>query len=128
METSIVDFHKRFYIPVIQKLALHLPHVRIIGTRHCSNKCQEKFNSCAAYQDVLCCQDYAEHVLASFAHQIQSEYYGGNKYLYIEGIVLEHLVLQNKEHHCHIFTFANAIVCFSRFYLITENNMQLQQP
>ena len=89
METSIVDFHKRFYIPVIQKLALHLPHVRIIGTRHCSNKCQEKFNSCAAYQDVLCCQDYAEHVLASFAHQIQSEYYGGNKYFYITGIVLE---------------------------------------
>ena len=35
METTISDFHTSFYIPAIQKLAFHLPHVRIIGTNHC---------------------------------------------------------------------------------------------
>ena len=29
-------------------------------------------------------------MVASFANQIQSKYYGGNRYLYIEGIALEH--------------------------------------
>ena len=41
-------------------------------------------------QDVLCSCDYSERVVASFAHQIQSEYYGGNRYVSIEGIELEH--------------------------------------
>ena len=43
-----------------------------------------------SFQDVICCRDYAERVVSSFANQIQSEYYGGNRYVYIEGIVLEH--------------------------------------
>ena len=29
---TIVDFHQQLYIPDIQKLALHLLHVHIIGT------------------------------------------------------------------------------------------------
>ena len=40
-------------------------------------------------QYVLCCRDYAERVVDSFDHQIQLEYYGGNRYVSIEGIVLE---------------------------------------
>ena len=32
METAIYDFHTIFYIPAIQKLAFHIPHVRILGT------------------------------------------------------------------------------------------------
>ena len=39
---------------------------------------------------MLCCRDYAERVVASFSHQIQSEYYGGNISVSIEGIPLEH--------------------------------------
>ena len=42
------------------------------------------------FQDVLCRRDYAERVVASFANQIQSEYYGGNISVSIEGIELEH--------------------------------------
>ena len=33
---------------------------------------------------------YAERSVSSFAHQIQSEYYGLNMSVYIEGITLEH--------------------------------------
>ena len=39
---------------------------------------------------MLCCRDYAERVVASFTKQIQSEYYGGNISVSIEGIVLEY--------------------------------------
>ena len=42
------------------------------------------------FQDVLCCRDYAERVVASFSNQIQSEYCGGNRSVSIEGISLEH--------------------------------------
>ena len=38
---------------------------------------------------MLCCCDYAETVVAIFAHQIKSEYYGGNRYFSIESILLE---------------------------------------
>ena len=40
------------------------------------------------FQDFLCRRDYAERVVASFANQIKSEYYGGSRSVYIEGIVL----------------------------------------
>ena len=39
---------------------------------------------------VLCCWDYTERVVSIFYHQIQSEYYRGNRYEFIEGIGLEH--------------------------------------
>ena len=42
------------------------------------------------FQDLLCRRYYNERVVARFAHQIQSEYYGGNRSVSIEGIALEH--------------------------------------
>ena len=32
---TISDFHTSFYIPAIQNLDFHLPHVRILGTKYC---------------------------------------------------------------------------------------------
>ena len=71
-------------------MAFHLPHVRILGTNHCGEMQRTSFKQRELFQDVLCRRDYAERVLASFANQIQSEYYGGNISLSMEGIELEH--------------------------------------
>ena len=90
-ETTISDFHTRFYIPATQKLDFHLPHVRILGTNHCGEILWTAFKQRGLFQDVLCCRDYSERVFSSFANKIQSEYYGGNRSVYIEGIPLEHL-------------------------------------
>ena len=90
METTVSDFHISFYIPSIQKLAVYLPHVRILVTNHCGEMRRTAFKRRELFQDVLCRHDYAERVVASFANQIKSEYYGGNRYVSIEGIVLEH--------------------------------------
>ena len=56
---------------------------------HCGNRCREAFKRRSALQDVLCRRDYAECVVAIFAHQIQYEYYDGNSSASIEGIYLE---------------------------------------
>ena len=90
MEITISDFNTSFYIPSIQKLAFHLPHVRILGTNHCGEIRRIAFKRRESFQYVLCCRDYADRVVASFANQIQSEYYGGTRYVSIEGIGLEH--------------------------------------
>ena len=88
METTISDFHTSFYIPAIQNLAFHLPHVRILGKNHCGELRRTAFKQHELFQDVLCRRDYSERVVASFANKIQSGYYGGNRYVSIEGIVL----------------------------------------
>ena len=72
METTISNFHSSFYIPEIQKLAFHIPHVKILGTNHCGDSLQNEFKRRESFQDVLCRRDYAERVVASFANKIQS--------------------------------------------------------
>ena len=71
METTISEFNTSFYIPAIQKLAFHLPHVRILGTNHCVEMRHTALKRRELFQDVLCCRDYAERVVASFANKIQ---------------------------------------------------------
>ena len=73
METTISEFHARYYIPAIQKLASHLPHVRILVTNHCGEMRHTAFKRRELFQDVLCCCCYSLRVVASFADQTQSE-------------------------------------------------------
>ena len=61
----------------------------MLVTNHCSESRQTLFKRHESFQDVLCCHDYSERVVASFAHQIKSEYYGENIFVSIEGIALE---------------------------------------
>ena len=90
METKISDFHTSLYIPAIQKLAFHLPHVCILGTNNCGEMRRTAFKRRESFQDVIFCRDYAERVFVRFANKIQPEYYGGNRSVSIKGIVLEH--------------------------------------
>ena len=74
METTISDFCTSSYIPAIQKLAFHIPHVRILGTNHCGEMRRTAFRRRELFQNVLFRRDYAERAVASFSNQIQSEY------------------------------------------------------
>ena len=88
METIISNFQTSFFITAIQKLAFHIPPVQILGTNHCGYSRQTAFKCLESYQDVLCHRDYAERLVAIFSNQIQSEYYGVNRSVSIEGITL----------------------------------------
>ena len=70
METIISIFHTSFYIPAIQKLAFHLPHMRILGTNHRVELRRTAFKRRELFQDVICRRDYDERVVASFSNQI----------------------------------------------------------
>ena len=67
-------------------MEFNLPNVHIFDTNHGGDALRTAFKRRKKLQDMLCRRDYAERVVASFAHKIQSEYYGGNRYLSIEGI------------------------------------------
>ena len=67
-ETSISDFHTSFYIPAIQKLSFHLPHVHILGKNYCCEIRRTAFKNQELFQDALCCRDYAERLVERFAH------------------------------------------------------------
>ena len=51
---------------------------------------RKAFKQRELFQDFLCRRYYADRVVAGFSNQIQSEYCGGNRYVSIEGIALEH--------------------------------------
>ena len=68
-----MGFRQDFYIPEIQKLALHLLHLRILETLHCGNTHREAFKIRSDFRDVLYRRDYAERVVATFSHQVQYE-------------------------------------------------------
>ena len=43
METITYNSHTSLYIPDIQKLELHIPRVKILGTNHYGESCQTAF-------------------------------------------------------------------------------------
>ena len=90
MEIQISNFHTSFYIPAIQKLAFHFPHLKILDKNICRKSCQTAFKCRESFQDVLCRNDYYERAVSSFPHQTQSEYYSVNRSMSIEIISLEH--------------------------------------
>ena len=67
MERTISGFYTSFYIPAIQRLAFHLPHVRILGTNHYGELRHTAFKRSELFQDVQCRCNYYEWVVASFA-------------------------------------------------------------
>ena len=89
MEIAISNFHTSFYIPEIQKLVFHITNEQILGTSQCGKFLGTVFKCPKSFQVVLFFRYYSERIVSSFAHQIQSEYYGGNRSVSIEVIALE---------------------------------------
>ena len=71
-------------------------------------KCEcTSFKRRELFQEVLCCSDCSERVVETFAHQIQSEYYGVNRSVYIEGISLEHFSALTKGRYQFNYTITS---------------------
>ena len=123
METKIYDFGTSFYIPSIQKLTFHLPHVCILSTNHCGEMQRTYFKRRDLFQDFLCRCDYAERLVARFSNQIQSEYYGGNISVSIEGISLEHFSALPKAYVHSTTQSLQRHAVFHSFYMMIANKM-----
>ena len=117
MKTTISDFHTSFYIPATQKLAFHLPHVRILGTNNCGEMRRTAFKLSELFQYFIWRRDYAERVVARFANKIQSEYYSGNRSVYIEGISLENFSEFTKGRYQLNYTITSTSCSVSFFFI-----------
>ena len=71
LETSLPEFHEKFYITEMQKLELCLPRVYILGTHNCVKELREKFKCRGNLHDVLCWSEYSEWVVSVFSFLIQ---------------------------------------------------------
>ena len=89
MKLSYQKFKKN-YIPEIQELAFNFPYVLILGIHHCGKESHKYFKNWSKENNILFQSDCIERIVTSFAQQIQSEYYGWNRYVFIERISLEH--------------------------------------
>ena len=110
-------------MPSIQKLAFHLPRVRILGKNHSGAMRHTSFKRRELFQDVICRRDYIEKVVARFAHQIQSEYYGVNRSVSIEGITLEHFSALPKADIKSTTPSRQCHAVFHYFYMTIANRM-----
>ena len=126
METPIDEFHQQFHKQEIQKLTLHLKYLHILGTLHCVNSLQDEFKRRAVYHSVLCCQDYAEHVVASFHTKLNLNTIVAIYLFILRALNWNTSVIQTSKNHHHPRTFAKYMMCLTIFFQITAKNMQLQ--
>ena len=71
LETSIAEYHKKVYMPAIQKMEFYFPYLRILVTHHSGKKNYEVFKYRGELHNVLCWRDYAELVVSSFDYKIK---------------------------------------------------------
>ena len=84
-----MDFNSEYFIPEIENLAFHFPHVYILGKKHCEGKQHDIFVSQHNNFDCKRSRDYAE-ICQVLSEQVHSQYFYGCKYIYIEGVALGH--------------------------------------
>ena len=92
-------------------MCIYLVQTNVVSCERKSSKPRKIF------QYVLCCRDYYEREVARFSHQIQSEYYYGNRSVSIVGIALKGRYQFNykiRSTSCSVSLF---------FYLMIANNM-----
>ena len=96
--------------------------MRIIETHQYGKELHEAFKFRRRQHCVLCHSDYNEQIASIFAHQIQSEYYGGNRCVSIEGIVLDHFSDSNQARSSLTYEAVSRQAVF--FYSLLDDRKQ----
>jgi hypothetical protein len=80
-------FMKDFYLPSLEAYAFHQPHFSILSKNGCGDLRNDAFSNFKS--SVKTRRDYAEAVSAVFNSEIQSDHFGNNRSLSIEGSLIE---------------------------------------
>ena len=88
MESPIYDFHRKVYIPALNKFKLHHVLVIILGKNHCKAMRTKAFLSNSSW--FLSEIDYAERLQKELNEEIQSDHFGDNPTLSIEGCTFQY--------------------------------------
>ena len=78
------------YIPTIEKLPFNLSHVSILGSMECGKTRNDCFLDNASKNNLKLRIDYAEKISKATSIEIQSQHWGGNRQLSMEGISVEY--------------------------------------
>ena len=88
MECSINEFHDKVYLPILRKYKYHLALVIILSRNYCKKIRNEAFINHDNW--FLSERDYAERLIKELDGEIQSEHFGDNASLSIEGCTLQY--------------------------------------
>jgi hypothetical protein len=87
LERTIGTFFRDHYLPTLERYAYHLPHVCILSKNHSAKMRQEMFQQLP--WSVLTRRDYADRLTAKFNLEAQSDHFGNDRDLSIEGSAVE---------------------------------------
>ena len=87
MQLPISQFMTDYYLPMMEKLCYHLPHVIVLSKHHCGRMRKEAIM--ATVHDILTRRDYADKLIAEFDLEIQSTHFGDSVTLSMEGCSVE---------------------------------------
>jgi len=90
LERPIGEFHEKFYLPLLEKLAYHNFLVVALGKNVSGKYRQKAFRQMKRVLKIR--RDYAERLLASFAMEVQSDHFGNGRTLSMEGSSVEFYV------------------------------------
>jgi hypothetical protein len=124
---NIDGFHENHYYPAITKLAYNLSHVQVLGKNNVGKTRKEAQERRISKKDIKCRHDYAERFGASFAEQIQSEFYSTNATVSIEGVSMEYYKKEEDDLIAVPDQVCKLLVNSSRIYLMIVIKMHLQQ-
>ena len=89
---EVIDvFHNKLYIPTMGNFSFHLDHVRIIGSMECGNTENDCFHENLWKNNLKLNKYYAEKFSETTGIEIQSQHWGRNIQLLMEGIYVEYL-------------------------------------
>ena len=123
METTISDFHKSFYIPDIQKLGFHLPHVRILGTNHCGEMRRTAFKRREFFKTffvaVIMQRGQQQAFRIKYNKNNMAEIYLCQQKLLYWNILVQH----HRQISIHLHYHVQGMQYFILFYLTIANKM-----
>ena len=88
MEYTIDKFHTQFYIPALNKYKYHMLLVTLLSKNYCKKMRSEAFANHRTW--LLSERDYAERLVKELDGEIQSDHFGDNPTLSIEGCTLQY--------------------------------------
>ena len=140
LESSISSFHKDVYIPMLQKFKYHIAIVSILSKNHCKKLRCEAFKENPSW--MLSERDYAERLIKQLDGEIQSDHFGDNASLSIEGCTLQYHIKsesndtsQNNgtikmDFHSHFADYSrqDAATTFEHMCVMLDNHISIHGP
>jgi hypothetical protein len=104
LERTIGTFFSDHYLPTLERYAYHLPHVSILSKNHSAKMRQEMFQRLP--WSVLTRRDYADRLTAKFNLEAQSDHFGNDRDLSIEGSAVEFHTVSSLEEYQQSLDFS----------------------